>query len=134
MVFVEVCQAHKHLQLSIEYRRAAKTAPGPESIVRNAAETLPAQTRIKPFGVTAGHSIEHQQSPAGTPCLDLDGAHEGGSDATPTGGAMHLHLGDVGPVGLVVGRGEDELNSADDGLGSGILGHQDDALTPRGAG
>jgi hypothetical protein len=92
----------------------------------------PSLAGIEALGVAAGRRVQHEQGPAAVPPHLLGGPHQRSAEPATAGSPVDEHLGQVGPVLLVVRLVEHELDGADDA--DVVLRHEQRALAGRDTG
>lgn len=87
---------------------------GVQGVVGDAAGELVAELEVELFGGAAGGGVESEERAVVFDGFDFEGLHELAGDAFAAGCGVDEELGDLGAVGLVGGRVEEELDGAED--------------------
>jgi hypothetical protein len=97
----------------------AGAAVGEEGVVGDDSDGGPAEAAVEAFGGGAGDGIENEEGFFSGEGGAFGVEHEQGGDSSAAGGAMDEEFGDVGAVGLVGRRGEEDLDGSDEHGGGG---------------
>jgi hypothetical protein len=90
---------------------------------------MPAQTRIQPCPVAGRDGVEHQERSAAVERRGLGGAHQGRAQPLPAHAAVHEHLHQIGPVRLIFGQIQHQLDGT--AHAARVFGDEQRALAAR---
>lgn len=113
-------------EVAVEVGCAAGAGVGVEGVVGDVADADPAEALVEAVGVTVGDGIENEEGSVVLARGGFGGAHEGFAEAAAACAGVNEHLDEVGAVGLVVGKIEDELDGAADAVG--VFGDEERAV------